>query len=598
MKPLTSRSSMDPVDENGLWPQGDPQDPQDSGELDDEEAQRDWEALLYSQIHHEQTEPTFSIRTATHTTTPIQPPATTSFTPEEVGVPNLGQMNEASSEEEDEDDDDGIMVLPRPVLVPVDIPLISLDSSEDEQELQVQGQRGPKSRSESEEDEDNVRKMPGTRASRSTQVVDLVSSSGLSSGDDQDCVEEEIVIQGQRIPAQTRTMGVPRRARLTINESTSEHSLTEDERTDTPPPHPQTQRKLELKKKSAEVLQAYKAVFASSDDSSGDERLSLGSGEVSLNLLAPPSKRSWLSAQNLDPLSAFKNCPPGEQPPIRIHKWTDGMYQFYNEISQTSFHDTLDDIMQQIPDNANWRVNRTDRMGVLGSGSSLYRRGKSRYFDRSRCGNCKQMGHLTRQCPDPPKPLICNMCAARGHLRQACPNASCLRCSQPSYDFTSNCFHCRKLNKTHCLECGAPGHAKQNCPDHWRRFHQTVEPGGVFQPRDHDRIHKSESEMSCPNCAREGHSLHKCRGFRPTANPFPVLKVVSYEEPPNLVAEEPLISSKKGLRKWLREEITAKIGGLILATLKIVIMSLNLVNDKGKMENYQEKWFLMISSTV
>lgn len=508
-------------------------------EEENEEDQRDFEALLYSQIHHDQPESDpnqreFSVLSATHEA-PVSPEP-----------PKTTQIQDVPGESSDEEDDDGIMVLPRPQVV---IPVVNLDSSDDETRKD-----NVESDDEDVEEGGNVSKIPRFQ---STQVVDLVSSSDLSSGDDQDCVEEEIVIQGQTIRAQTRPKPKPnlKRSTLTITESTSEHSLTDEDKTDTPPSCPKSQKKLELRKKSAEVLQAYKAVYGSSDDSSEDERLSLGSGEVRLNLLGHGSEKSLFSVSTLDPMSAFKNCPT-EDRPIRIHKWTDEMYQFYNEVNTTQFRETLDDIMQKIPDDSNWRVNRTDRITMIGQNS--FRRGKSRYFDKNRCGNCKQMGHLTRHCPDPKKPLICNMCAARGHLRHACPNASCLRCSQPSYEFTSNCFHCRKLNKINCLECGAPGHAKQNCPDQWRRYHQTIEPGGVFQPNDHDEIHKSEWEMSCPNCAKEGHSLHRCRGFRPSSNPFPVLKVVSYKEPPRLDPEEPLISTKKDLKKWLRAERKAK----------------------------------------
>ncbi len=35
---------------------------------------------------------------------------------------------------------------------------------------------------------------------------------------------------------------------------------------------------------------------------------------------------------------------------------------------------------------------------------------------------------------------------------------------------------------TDCHHCGGRGHFARNCPDHWRRYHLTTEPGHIVKP--------------------------------------------------------------------------------------------------------------------
>jgi hypothetical protein len=68
--------------------------------------------------------------------------------------------------------------------------------------------------------------------------------------------------------------------------------------------------------------------------------------------------------------------------------------------------------------------------------------------------------------------------------------------------------------------------------DLWRRYHATTDPGQIVVPED---IKVDYTKMWCPNCGRKGHLVHQCRAYSFGACPKNVLKVVSYEEQPNVI---------------------------------------------------------------
>ena len=130
---------------------------------------------------------------------------------------------------------------------------------------------------------------------------------------------------------------------------------------------------------------------------------------------------------------------------------------------------------------------------------------RSRYFTNKRCGNCNQMGHFARQCPEPEKDLRCYMCGHVGHQATRCPKKSCLWCGQPGFSFLESCMHCRKLRDVECNTCHYTGHVSRDCPDTWRRFHATCEEGDLVIPKNN--VNKPDRDCWCCNCGRKGKTI-------------------------------------------------------------------------------------------
>jgi len=203
--------------------------------------------------------------------------------------------------------------------------------------------------------------------------------------------------------------------------------------------------------------------------------------------------------------------------------WNEAMDKFYNEVDLENVDVELEDILRSMPKTAKWTVDRVD---VYGGGPT-----RRRYFQGgARCNNCNQLGHLARQCPDPPKPVRCRMCGNRGHMETRCPEKCCLGCGQPGVMFLESCFHCRNLTRVECQECGGGGHLRNGCPDLWRRYHATTEPGDVVKPLVDS--HRRKGQMWCCNCAGKGHLIDECRRYLYSNYPPPELRVQSYSEPP------------------------------------------------------------------
>ena len=75
------------------------------------------------------------------------------------------------------------------------------------------------------------------------------------------------------------------------------------------------------------------------------------------------------------------------------------------------------------------------------------------HFDtyEEQCSYCKQIGHCSRECLDPTKPIVCSMCGDIDHNLFQCQFAMCLNVSIffPSFCF---CLMCDEISAKFGLE--------------------------------------------------------------------------------------------------------------------------------------------------
>jgi len=132
---------------------------------------------------------------------------------------------------------------------------------------------------------------------------------------------------------------------------------------------------------------------------------------------------------------------------------------------------------------------------------------KKRYI---RCRNCNQTGHHRKDCPILFKTPCCHMCGMEGHTEHRCPQKCCLTCGKQQSTFRKTCEYCRVL---YCTMCNSIGHKMQQCPDLWRRYHQTTSMDNV-PPQNPGNLMKSGNMLHCCNCTKCGHESFTCPQYR------------------------------------------------------------------------------------
>ncbi|XP_050460184.1 uncharacterized protein LOC126856048 isoform X3 [Cataglyphis hispanica] len=124
-----------------------------------------------------------------------------------------------------------------------------------------------------------------------------------------------------------------------------------------------------------------------------------------------------------------------------------------------------------------WRIMDADLMPCPSS------RHRNRFW-YNRCTHCHQDGHQRYDCPVPRKTPCCYICGNKGHIESRCPQKMCLTC----------------------------GHESTQCPDLWRRYHQTTDMSGP--PQNPGNIMKPPGLLHCCNCTKRGHESSTCNAYR------------------------------------------------------------------------------------
>ncbi|XP_015114761.1 uncharacterized protein LOC107039577 isoform X1 [Diachasma alloeum] len=165
------------------------------------------------------------------------------------------------------------------------------------------------------------------------------------------------------------------------------------------------------------------------------------------------------------------------------------------------------DIMRDIREIQNDMPKNPSRWMVLDSDIYPLHRKK-----HSVCSICQREGHVRSRCPNRPRAPTCHICGVVGHSEPRCPeNKKCISCGKKYSTCRTTCEHCIRLR---CSQCSGRGHTLANCPDNWRKYHQTTSGTAVNIPPDAGAILKPPNELSCCNCTRRGHDAATCMDYR------------------------------------------------------------------------------------
>lgn len=111
--------------------------------------------------------------------------------------------------------------------------------------------------------------------------------------------------------------------------------------------------------------------------------------------------------------------------------------------------------------------------------------------DRFACKNCGQSGHKVSECTEPrsAENVECRKCGEMGHFSRDCPQggpSGCRNCGQDGH-MSRDCTEPRNMALVQCRNCDEFGHMNKDCP----------------KPRDMARV-------KCNNCQEMGHFKSRC----------------------------------------------------------------------------------------
>ncbi|KAI4502208.1 hypothetical protein M0802_002890 [Mischocyttarus mexicanus] len=140
-----------------------------------------------------------------------------------------------------------------------------------------------------------------------------------------------------------------------------------------------------------------------------------------------------------------------------------------------------------------------------------------------KCTYCHRRGHLKSDCTDVRKSTKCYICGLEGHKGVRCTERICLTCGKEQDTFRPTCETCRTL---YCKMCSAIGHVDTECPDLWRRYHQTTTTDQISVPFNVLGVMKPADRLFCCNCTKRGHDSSTCEDYRWSQH-FPTPSFVS-----------------------------------------------------------------------
>lgn len=84
---------------------------------------------------------------------------------------------------------------------------------------------------------------------------------------------------------------------------------------------------------------------------------------------------------------------------------------------------------------------------------------QSRYYIESnptiKCRNCREFGHMARECPNEHKRLSCILCGKDTHDSFDCHEKLCFKCNKAGHIASE----CTEKNVTKCILCNQVGHS-------------------------------------------------------------------------------------------------------------------------------------------
>ena len=91
----------------------------------------------------------------------------------------------------------------------------------------------------------------------------------------------------------------------------------------------------------------------------------------------------------------------------------------------------------------------------------------ARYYIESnptiKCRNCKEFGHMAKECPNERSRPNCILCGKDTHDSFDCDAKLCFKCNQVGHKASE----CTKTNVMKCVACGQIGHQQTRCLKVW-----------------------------------------------------------------------------------------------------------------------------------
>lgn len=118
-----------------------------------------------------------------------------------------------------------------------------------------------------------------------------------------------------------------------------------------------------------------------------------------------------------------------------------------------------------------------------------------------KCRNCKQFGHMQRDCPNERSRLNCILCGKDTHDSFECTEKLCFKCNQVGHKASE----CDQTKVDMCTQCGMAGHTQQRCLKVWHLHTDSSGNQSRFGP-------KVSPLMWCMECGNSGH--FKCTSHK------------------------------------------------------------------------------------